>query len=164
MIRVYVVVVTYNASRWLFKCLSSFKESNLQLNIVVVDNNSIDDTLTIVNDNFKEVTVIKNNCNAGFDSANNMGMKYALENDADFVFLLNQDAWVQPETLHNLIQVSTGYPDYYILSPIHLAGNEEQLDLNFSYYAGPAYCGQLFSDFVVRPQNLNKIYETSFVN
>lgn len=162
--RVYVVIVTYNASHWLFKCLNSLKQSSLSVDIVIVDNNSTDGTYESLKNNFKEITVFKNETNLGFGRANNLGIKYALEHQADFVFLMNQDVWLRPDTLQRLIQVSGSHPDYYVLSPMHLAGNESQLDLNFSHYAGPVYCSQLFSDFVIRPNNLKDVYETYFVN
>ena len=69
--------------------------------------------------------------NLGFGRANNIGLKWALENDANFVFLNNQDAWVKPETIGGVISVSQSNPEYGILSPVHLNEAGDRLDHEF---------------------------------
>ena len=86
----------------------------------------------------------------------------ALENKADYIFLLNQDAWVEPNTIEKLIKVSQLKPEFGILSPLHMNGNGSTLDLNFSYYISPGGCPNLISDIITK--NINAIYETRFVN
>lgn len=159
----YVVIVTYNAAQWLCTCLNSLRASTIPLSVVIVDNNSADDTISIIQHSFKEVTLLKSARNLGFGKANNKGIAYALSCKADYIFLLNQDAWIRPHTIEQLIAVSQQHPEFYILSPLHLNGTEKELDANFSRYASPDYCRQLVSDCMCG-QPLRDVYETTFVN
>lgn len=58
-------------------------------------------------------------------------MQYAIDNNYEFVYLLNQDAWIFPDTLRNLIDVYNLHTEYGILSPFQMQANEEHLDKNF---------------------------------
>ena len=61
-------------------------------------------------------------------------MRYALDNGCDYVFLLNQDAWILPDTLKKLISVSEQHPEFGILSPMHM--NAEFNKVIMAYYDG----------------------------
>ena len=131
---VFVVVVTYDGANWIDKCLSSLGSSMYSVRIVVVDNNSKDSTTKIIKENFPNLVLIESAENLGFGQANNIGIKYALENNADYVFLLNQDAWIESDTLETLIEFSSQNSDFGILSPMQLCGNGKDLDYLFSTY------------------------------
>lgn len=53
------------------------------------------DTCKIIKEQYPQVILIENHENLGFGKANNIGIEIALKNNANFVFLLNQDAWVK---------------------------------------------------------------------
>ncbi len=161
--KIFVVIVTYNGSKWLKKCLSSVFESNVAVEVIVVDNNSTDDSLEIVSQ-FKEVRIFQSRENLGFGKANNTGIQYALDHGADYVFLLNQDAWLRPDTIEHLLEASLNHPEYYVLSPLHLEGTETKLDLNFQHYISPENCQGLLSDLAVSQAELKDVYEIRFVN
>lgn len=131
MSKVSIIIVTYNGEEWIEKCLKSVPTS---YQIIVVDNNSTDDTLHLIETCFKEVVVLAQGKNLGFGAANNIGISYALKNGVDYVFLLNQDAYLQPNTIEKLIEVHKSNIEYGIISPIHLNGNGDKLDKNFSNY------------------------------
>jgi GT2 family glycosyltransferase len=172
--KIFVLIVTYNGSRWLNKCLTSLAESSIPVETIVVDNRSTDNSLELVRSfNIKKVFAMDENL--GFGKANNLGMKYALDQSADYVLLLNQDAWVRPDTIQLLVEASIKHPEYFILSPIHLGGSERKMDLNFQHYVSPQNCPDLFSDLVVQGDrvrgsdlqegnNLRELYETTFIN
>jgi GT2 family glycosyltransferase len=162
--KVYAIIVTYNASKWIAGCLDSLANSATPVTIVMIDNQSSDDTVIVAQNHKANVNVIQNKQNLGFGKANNLGLSYAIKNNADYIFLINQDARIRPDTINSLIKVSAQNPEYYVLSPLHLAGNEAQLDLNFSSYAGPDFCAGLFSDSLIKKQDLKMVYETRFVN
>ncbi len=48
---VYTIVVTFNGAKWIKKCLDSLINSSVQTKIIVVDNNSSDNTISIIQDN-----------------------------------------------------------------------------------------------------------------
>jgi GT2 family glycosyltransferase len=160
---IFVVIVTYNGSQWLNRCLSSLFNSSIPVQVIVVDNNSTDDSLKIVGQ-FPEVKTFISKENLGFGRANNSGIQYALEQGADYVFLLNQDAWVKHNTIEDLVDASLSHPEYYVLSPMHLEGTETKLDLYFQHYISPQNCSNLLSDLAVMPRKLKEVYETRFVN
>jgi len=163
--QIYVIIATYNASRWLHACLNSLKTSTVPLQVVVVDNNSSDNTVAIIESEYQNIILIKSKDNLGFGKANNIGLNYALEHDADFAFLLNQDAYIQPDTIQTLVEISIKNPDYFILSPIHLSGDPTKPDRQFAkFYASPIDCKQLLSDYLADANNMKDIYETNFVN
>ena len=160
--KTYVIVVTYNGAHWIEKCFDSLINSNMPLTILAIDNASADGTPEQIKKLFPQVELIETGANLGFGKANNIGLIKALENKADYVFLLNQDAWVEPDTIEKLIEISQLKPEFGILSPLHMNGNGSALDLNFSYYLSPDGCPNLISDIITK--NINAIYETRFVN
>lgn len=131
--------------------------------VVVVDNNSADGTMAFIKENFSEVHLMPQNENLGFGQANNLGIKYALEQGADTVFLLNQDAYLHKGCLDALVSVQKKNLDYGILSPIHLNGKGDRLDYNFSNYVAYRRNPEFYSDFVLQ-NPLQEIYEVHFVN
>lgn len=134
-VKILVIIVSYNFEHWLDSCLGSLRQSTLPLDIVVLDNGSSDNTVQRILKDYPEIQMIANNCNLGFGKANNIGMKIALDMGYEYVFLLNQDAWIEPNTIETLVELSSRHPNYGILSPVHLTGQGDKLDPGFSHYA-----------------------------
>lgn len=131
--KVIVVIVTYNGAKWLKKCFQSLEQSHYENNIIVVDNDSSDNSVEIIQ-SFPKIQLIQSTENLGFGKANNLGIQKALEIGADYVFLLNQDTWVFPETISNLVEVAATNEKYGIISPLHYSGDEIHLDQSFENY------------------------------
>ncbi len=161
---VYAVVVTYNGAAFIGSCLRSLSESHYPVSIVVVDNASTDDTREIAA-SFSGVELLPLQENIGFGKANNIGIAHALEGEANFVFLLNQDARVAPDTIGTLVNCALTATEYGILSPMHLNGDGSQIDYLFSRHlarsSNPSYT-QLLSDLY--KGHLAEVYPVSFVN
>lgn len=134
--KVCVIIVSYNFEKWIDTCLPSLQNSTCDNTILVVDNLSQDNTCAIIEKRYPDVVLIKNSENAGFGKANNIGIDYAIEHGYPYVFLLNQDAWVEPDTLEKLVNASENNPQYGILSPVHLNGKGDNLDFGFATYTG----------------------------
>lgn len=130
---VFVILVSYNGEQWLQKNLQALKNSICPVKIIVVDNNSTDGSVAVIK-SFPEVELILSDKNLGFGLANNIGIKKAMSQLADYVFLLNQDAWVFPETIGNLVEAAETNKDFGILSPVHFSGDGIALDKNFETY------------------------------
>jgi GT2 family glycosyltransferase len=160
--KVWVAIVTYNASKYINKCLDSLLDSSVPCNVVIVDNSSTDDTVDLIHRHPKEVKVITVGKNLGFGQGNNLCFQYALAQNADYVFLLNQDAYIVNNTLEELLKISYNNPEYYILSPLQLNGNGESIDFQFSYYLWPPSCNGFYSDFVLGKGK--DLYELDFAN
>lgn len=99
-----IIIVSWNVCEKLKKNLEKLVKSqvNFDFEIFVVDNNSADDTVAMVRDNFPEVKLIANDANQGFAKANNIAMKLAAA-DGRYILLLNPDMQVQADTLQNAI-------------------------------------------------------------
>ncbi|MDB5001294.1 MAG: hypothetical protein JWR76_2371 [Mucilaginibacter sp.] len=160
--KVWVAIVTYNASKYINKCLDSLLDSSVPCNVVIVDNNSTDDTIDLINRHPKEVKVITVGKNLGFGQGNNLCIQHALTQNADYVFLLNQDAFIVNNTLEELLKVSYQNPEYYILSPLQLNGTGDSIDYQFSFYLWPPSCNGFYSDFVLGKGK--ELYELEFAN
>lgn len=155
--KVFAIIVTYNGMKWIDKCLKNIVN---QCEVVVVDNNSSDGTVDYIKTNFSSVKVLVQSVNHGFGIANNIGVSYALQNGADAVFLLNQDAFAQKDCVKKLIGAYHQNPNYGIISPIHLNGDGSALDYTFQKVT---YMSPLISDLILR--NTSKtIYEINFIN
>ena len=129
--KVLVIIVTYNARDWILQCLNSVDME--RYDAFVVDNASTDDTLSILHAEYPKAIVRAMDKNLGFGQANNVGLRYALDNGYDYVFLLNQDAWLLPDTIDKLIAAQKQYPEYWVLSPLQMntaqGGVEKQFDV-----------------------------------
>ena len=97
--KIYTIIVTYNGLQWMDFCLGSLRASTVQTTPIIIDNNSSDKTVEYIRANYPECVILDNNKNLGFGRANNMGLSYALKNNADYVLLLNQDAAIAPNML-----------------------------------------------------------------
>lgn len=123
---------------WIEHCLNSMRASTVPVTAIVIDNGSTDGTREYVPQHYPDVVWLPQDKNLGFGQANNIGLRYALEHNADYVLLLNQDATVRPNTLSLLLAESDGRS---LLSPLHLNGDGNDFDVNFRRFtleAAPA--------------------------
>lgn len=104
--KVFIIILNWNNWADTKECLKSLENNDYpNCEVVVVDNGS-DEKLQITN---AEIKVIYNKENLGFSGGNNVGIEYALKNNADYVLLLNNDTIVSDDFLEKL--VSTGEAD-----------------------------------------------------
>lgn len=115
--KILAIIVTYNGMRWVDRCLGSVYASQTPMDAFVADNGSSDGTAGYVEEHFPEAVLVRNASNLGFAEGNNQGFRYALEHGYDYVYLLNQDAWIDPETAGELVRVHEARPEFGILSP-----------------------------------------------
>lgn len=157
---IYSIVVTFNAAKWLDKCLGSLVNSSILTKILVIDNKSTDGTTDQIRSKFPSVEIIETGQNLGFGKANNIGLNRALNENADYVFLLNQDAWVEIDTIQKL--VSAQDQDYGILSPVHLNGQGNALDFKFAHYLVNSLTADFISDIFFN--RVKPLYGMQYVN
>ena len=124
MANILVIVVTYNALKWVGKCLRSVERSSLPADLVVIDNGSTDGTLPLIRTDFPHTRIIETGENLGFGAANNIGLRIALDEGYQFAYLLNQDAWLEKDTLARL--VAAHRPEWGILSPVQMDAHKRR--------------------------------------
>ncbi len=115
---VYVIILNWNGLEDTIECLYSLQRLGYEnYKIVVVDNGSEKDESTYISKNFKSVSVIENKKNLGYCKANNQGIKLAMEENADYVLLLNNDTVVKASFLNVLIEYAEIHSNVGILNP-----------------------------------------------
>ena len=105
-----VVIVNYNVVFFLEQCLNSVfaASKNLNVQIFVVDNNSVDGSINMLKENFSTVVLIENKENVGFSKANNQAIKRA---NSPYVLLLNPDTVIEEDTFDKCIDFMNSNTD-----------------------------------------------------
>ena len=105
-----IIIVNYNVKHFLEQCLISVKKAlnGIEGEIIVVDNNSVDGSLSLINEKFKDVVLISNRKNTGFSVANNQGIKIA---KGENILLLNPDTVVQEDTFVKCLEFFDSHQD-----------------------------------------------------
>lgn len=117
--KVFIVVVHYKGRELTQKCLSSLRKLKLDkigVKIVVVDNHSTEPLEEIAKE-FPGVVYLKNSVNLGFADGNNVGIKYALRKEADYILLLNNDTTVDGNLVMKLFKAAEKDSKIGILAP-----------------------------------------------
>jgi GT2 family glycosyltransferase len=106
------VVVNWNGWRDTLDCLASLQEQEYgNLQVVVVDNGSTDDSVERIRSAFPEARLIETGKNLGFPSGCNVGLRAALGGSAEFIWLLNNDTICPPDTLRKLVRRAMASPE-----------------------------------------------------
>ena len=148
---------------WIQKCFASLINSSLPLHIIAIDNASTDNSCAFIKENFNAVELIETICNLGFGKANNIGLRKAIKEKADYVFLLNQDAWVENDCIEKLVIFFEQNKNFSLLSPFHFNYDEAGLEFYFEEYVLKQYT-KGFSFNSTSSQDCSKAYETEFVH
>lgn len=104
---IYIILLNYNGYKDTIECIDSIKNNikNTKFKIIVVDNKSTDDSVKKIEENINEdIILIRSSVNNGFSAGNNIGIKYAIEHDADYVLLLNNDTIVEEDFLTPIVE------------------------------------------------------------
>ncbi len=96
------VIVNWNGKDDTVRCLESLQKINLlgnTLSIIVVDNGSTNDSVSVIKKFFPKISVIVTGKNLGFTGGNNVGIQEAMKRKADLIWLLNNDTLVDRQVL-----------------------------------------------------------------
>jgi len=101
--KVSIVIVNYNGEKLLEKCLESlFQVQYNNFEVIIVDNNSIDESVAFIAKNYPSIIMIKLDSNKGFAEPNNIATKIA---KGKYMLFLNNDTIVTPNFISELIKV-----------------------------------------------------------
>lgn len=116
---VWVLILMWNGLADTLECLDSLRLSNyINRRVLLVDNGSSDGTVAAFRERFPEVHVLENGSNLGYAEGNNVGIRYALAEGADYILLLNNDTAVPPHMLSQLVDHAECDPQIGIVCPI----------------------------------------------
>ncbi len=129
-----IIIVSYNTATLTVKCvkqaLASSGIDKDQLEIIVVDNNSSDNTVQLLKKSYPDIKIISSPKNLGFGGGNNLGVKNAL---GEYVLLLNTDAFLKPDSLSKLLNVLVNSNDTLAVAP-KLTYEDGQLQQSVGYF------------------------------
>jgi len=105
-----VIIVNYNVKHFLEQCLSSVRKAaqHVPTEVWVVDNNSVDQSVEMVQEKFPEVKLIANKDNPGFSIANNQAIRKC---NGEYILLLNPDTIVEETTFKKVVDFMDHHPD-----------------------------------------------------
>lgn len=105
-----IIIVNYNVKYFLEQCLYSVRKASnkVELEVIVVDNNSVDGSVEMIKDKFPDIKLIENKKNTGFSVANNQGINIAT---GEYILLLNPDTVVQEDTFEKIISFMEEHPE-----------------------------------------------------
>ena len=133
--KVYVSLVNYNGFRDTIECIQSLQKIDYtNFRIVIVDNNSTDESFSTLSERYKDdrsIILIHANTNGGFSAGNNLAFRKAVDDDADYILLLNNDTIVEPDFLTVMMEAAKEN-DRAVIAPLILYNS----DRNRIWYAG----------------------------
>jgi len=115
---VWLIVLNWNGADDTVECVEScLKVDYDPYQVLIVDNHSDDNSVEILNRRFPNVPLIVSDENVGYAGGNNIGIKYAMNRGAEYVFLLNNDVVVEPTVLSKLVAGIRSVPRATIAAP-----------------------------------------------
>lgn len=104
--KVYFIILNFNAYEDTINCVKSIRKNCGYNNyeIVIVDNNSKDNSYNLLKEEFNDCILLKSKENKGYANGNNIGIKYALKNRADYICVLNNDVEVEQDFLKIILE------------------------------------------------------------
>ena len=143
---IYAIIVNWNGKTDTLECLSTLgvvRENQPFLSVVVVDNGSTDGSVEEITKKFSWVHCIEAGKNLGFSGGNNRGITYAMKQNAEYVWLLNNDTVVDKNVLSAISSFrnpsvgAVGSKIYFYKGCEYHKGSYKKSDLgNVLWYAG----------------------------
>jgi len=117
--KVFIIVLNWNKLQNILECLKSvFLQDYPNYEVVVVDNASTDGSCDVIEREYPTVCLIKNSTNLGYAGGNNVGIRYAMSKNPDYIWLLNNDLTVERKCLREIIGAAEKSDSIGLVSPI----------------------------------------------
>lgn len=128
--KIFLVTLDYNSEKETHDCLASVKNLKIpkdcSFEVVVVDNASNQKFFLLPDEKKEKITVLRSEINTGFTGGNNIGIRYALSHQADYVMIINNDTIVDKNLLIELFSAIETNPEIGLVSPkIYFAKGHE---------------------------------------
>jgi GT2 family glycosyltransferase len=122
-----ILVLNWNSPQDTIRCLRSIENSDYQnFIILVVDNGSKDDSLDQLHIAYPDLEILETGHNLGYCGGNNAGIRYLLDQGAEYIWLLNDDIAISPVALSHLLRAAIEHPDAGFLGPKIVSLNDSK--------------------------------------
>jgi GT2 family glycosyltransferase len=129
-----VVIPNWNGKYSIAKCIDSLLIQPLEINIIVVENGSVDGSLEYIQKKYGDIDLVVNNKNLGFSGGVNSGIRKSIELKDEYVLLLNNDAIADKNWAKNLVNILENDPGIGIATSKILTSNGEKIDSTGDFY------------------------------
>ncbi len=143
--KIFIIIVSFNSQKYwpdLLSTLAQESYTDFDLEVIIVDNNSSDDSVAYVREHYPQFILFEQKTNLGFTGANNLAYEYALAQGAKYIYLLNPDTKVSPGFLTPLYNFAKIHPFGSLQSKINLWPQTDHLNSsgNAINFLGFGYC------------------------
>ena len=114
--KVSVIIVSFNVKQYLLHAINSIHQSQYagEVEIIIVDNNSFDGSVSVIQKSFPDIMIYKNKVNVGFGKAANQAAGKAT---GEYLLILNPDTIIQENTISKFVEYLEEHPDVGIIGP-----------------------------------------------
>jgi GT2 family glycosyltransferase len=103
-LHVAIIVLNWNTAQDTLECVDSLKRLSYQnFSVIVIDNGSTDDSVTVLRAEEQDYLLVETGVNLGYAGGNNVGARLGLERGADAIWFLNNDTVVDPDSLSVMV-------------------------------------------------------------
>lgn len=125
---VWVIIISFNRRDDTLACLASLQAAAVpNMHVLVLDNASSDGSPDAIREQFPQVELVALAQNLGYAGNNNLGMRRALAQGADWLFLLNDDTEMAPDCLRLLLAAGEANPKLAAVGPLVLHHDEPEV-------------------------------------
>ena len=157
--KIIIVVLNWNNYEDTSECLCSLEDIDYpRYDIVVVDNGSSDGSGSRLEEDFPNVDVLFNSENKGFAAGNNVGINFALESNADYILLLNNDTVVGCDFLTQLVRTAESNKNAAIVGGIIYEADSDNI-----WFSGASFIPSLVKSRHYTSIQQEAPYETDYV-
>ena len=122
---IFIIILFWNRLEETIECLESvFNSDYPNYHVIVLDNASDADKSKLLLQKFPNVKYVRSDKNLGFTGGNNLGCELAISEGTDYLFLFNNDATLQPDTISKLVNFAESHERVGLISPAVKSGND----------------------------------------
>lgn len=159
--KIAVITVNWNRPALTKRCHQALLNSiNIDWHLFIVDNGSTDDSVSELNNLGKKTSLIITGKNTGWAGGNNRGIQEAVDRGFEWLFLLNNDATVEPETLYELWRASTNHSPPAISGAVQLDDDELACFFGAKERPGSVFPIDIKADEFAKQ---SEVFETQFI-
>lgn len=131
----WVVIPNWNGADFIMDCLGSLEKQSQKHAVVVVDNGSVDSSVALIEENYPDITLLKQSKNLGFAGGVNAGITYAINAGAKYIALFNNDAVADSNWLKHLAESADADPSVGIVTGKLLKSDRSTFDSTGEFYS-----------------------------